>query len=92
MKARTVTTLAILTAAALIFGYLEHLIALRPVPGVKLGLANTVLLYALYLLDAKNAWLLMALKVLLSGLLFSGPFSMSACTAGMSSCAALRRE
>ena len=76
MKARTVTLLGILAAVALILGYLEQLVALSSVPGVKLGLSNTVLLYALYLLDAKRAWLLMALKVLLSGLLFSGAFAM----------------
>ncbi len=82
MKARAITTLGILTAVALILGYLEHLLAPSPVPGVKLGLANTVLLYALYLLDTKSAALLTALKVLLSGLLFSGAFAMLYALAG----------
>ena len=76
MNARKIATLGILTAVALILGYLESLLAISPVPGIKLGLANTVLLYALYLLDAKSAAVLMLLKVLLSGLLFSGAFAM----------------
>lgn len=82
MKARAVATLGILTAVALILGYLEQLVALSPVPGVKLGLSNTVLLYALYLLDARSAWLLMALKVTLTSLLFSGPFALLFSLAG----------
>ena len=59
----TVTRLGILTAVALVLGYVEHLIPITAIPGVKLGLANTVLLYALYLLDIRSAILLMILKV-----------------------------
>lgn len=77
MKSRDIATLGLLAATALILGYVEQLVALSPIPGVKLGVANTVLLYALYLLGGKQAWLLMGLKVLLSGLLFSGPFAMA---------------
>ncbi len=49
---------------------------------MKLGIANTVLLYAIYMLNAKSAVLLMALKVLLSGLLFAGPSAMLYSLAG----------
>ena len=38
--------------------------------GIKLGLANTVLLYAVYLMDWKSCVLLMLTKVVLSGFLF----------------------
>ena len=44
-------------------------------PGIKLGLANTVLLYAVYLMDWKGCVLLMLAKVFLSGFMFG---SMSA--------------
>lgn len=71
-----ITRLGILTAVALVLGYVEHLIPITAIPGVKLGLANTVLLYALYLLDTKNAVLLMLLKVGLSGVLFGGIAAM----------------
>ena len=67
----------ILTALSLILGYVDRAIPIMNgmVPGIKLGLANTVLLYAVYLMDVKSCVLLMCAKVLLSGFLFG---SMSA--------------
>ncbi len=74
--ASAVARLGLLTAVALVLGYVEHLLPITGIPGVKLGLANTVLLYALYLMDIPSAILLMLLKVGLSGLLFGGPAAM----------------
>ena len=74
--------LALLTAAALVLGYVELSFPIAGLPGVKLGLSNTVLLYALYLMDWKCACLLMVLKVVLSGLLFGGPAAMMYSMAG----------
>jgi heptaprenyl diphosphate synthase len=74
--ASAVAKLGLLAAVALVLGYFEHLLPVTGIPGVKLGLANTVLLYALYLLDVPSAILLMILKVGLSGLLFGGPAAM----------------
>ena len=74
--ASAVAKLGLLAAVALVLGYFEHLLPVTGIPGVKLGLANTVLLYALYLLDMPSAVLLMILKVGLSGLLFGGPAAM----------------
>ena len=69
--------MALLTAVAVVLGYIEHLIPMPGgIPGIKLGLANTVLLYAIYLLDAKSAFLLMVLKVGLSGLMYGGVSAM----------------
>ena len=75
-SASTIAKLGLLTAVAIVLGYFEHLLPVTGIPGVKLGLANTVLLYALYLLDVPSAILLMMLKVGLSGLLFGGPVVM----------------
>ncbi|MEG0320593.1 MAG: Gx transporter family protein [Oscillospiraceae bacterium] len=73
VKTRDLTRLALLTAVALALGYAEQFIPIAPgLPGVKLGLANTVLLYALYLMDVKSAVFLMVLKIFLSGLLYAG--------------------
>ncbi len=80
--AAAVAKLGLLTAAAIVLGYFEHLLPITGIPGVKLGLANTVLLYALYLLDVPSAVLLMLLKVGLSGLLFGGPAAMLYSLAG----------
>lgn len=71
MKIRTLTKMAILTAAALILGYIDSLIPLVPgVPGIKLGLSNLVLLYAVFYMRPHETILLMLLKVGLSSLLF----------------------
>lgn len=74
---RWLTRMTLLTAAAVVLGYIERLIPMPgSIPGVKLGLANTVLLYAIYLLDARSAFVLMILKVGLSGLLYAGVSAM----------------
>lgn len=73
MKTKQVSRYGLLLAAALVLGYIESLIPIGAgLPGVKLGIANTVLLYAIYLMDSKSAFTLMLLKVLLSGMLFAG--------------------
>ena len=62
----------VLTAAALVCGYLELLVPLPvTVPGVKLGLGNTVVLLALEWLGPKPGLYLMFAKVLASSLLFA---------------------
>ena len=63
------TRLALLAAAAVVLGYIEGLItAFAPLPpGIKLGLANTVLLYAIYTLGPGYSVILMILKVVLTG-------------------------
>ena len=82
MNVKAVARLAILTCITLVLGYLESLIPLGVAPGVKLGLANTVLLYAVYLMGPGSAALLMLMKVLLSGLLFGGISAMLYSMAG----------
>ena len=76
-RVRWLTRMALLTAAAVVLGYVERLIPMPgSIPGIKLGLANTVLLYAIYLLDTRSAFVLMILKVGLSGLLYGGVSAM----------------
>ena len=73
MKTKSIARFSLLCAMALVLGYFERFIPVAPgIPGVKLGLANTVLLYAVYLMGAKSAMLLMLAKVVLSGVLFAG--------------------
>ena len=81
-SASVVAKLGLLTAVAIVLGYFEYLLPVTGIPGVKLGLANTVLLYALDLIDVPSAILLMLLKVGLSGLLFGGPAAMLYSLAG----------
>ena len=50
---KAITTCAVLAALALALSYLESFFPpLLPLPGVKLGLANIVTVYALYALGA----------------------------------------
>lgn len=78
---RKLARLALLTAVALALGWAERMIP-TPMPGIKLGLSNTVLLYALYLLDVKSAVMLMLLKVFLSGFAYAGMYAMMYSLAG----------
>lgn len=67
----------ILTAAAIVCGYIEALISLPiPVPGIKLGLANCISLTLLCKGDRRGAFLVNTVRTVLSALLFSGPFSL----------------
>ena len=52
----------LLTALMLVLGFIESLIPVAAgVPGIKLGLSNGVLLFALYMMDAPTAFVLMLL-------------------------------
>lgn len=76
-EARRWARIGVLAALALVFGYVETFIPLPvPVPGVKLGLANIVVLVALALLDAKSAAIVALVKVLAAGFLFGNPLMM----------------
>lgn len=73
----------LLTAMMLVLGFIESLIPVAAgVPGIKLGLSNGVLIFALYILDAPTAFVLMIVKVVLSGLLFGGVSAMLYAMAG----------
>lgn len=70
--ARRLTRLALLTAIALTIFLIEaQLPAPIPVPGVKLGLANIVTVYAMYTLGPGDALLILVARVFL-GAVFSG--------------------
>lgn len=83
MDAKAVARYGMLSALMLVLGLIERQFVLVPtVPGIRLGLANTVLLYAVCLMSAKDAWLLMALKVLLGTLLYAGASGLPYALAG----------
>ncbi len=74
LTTRELTTCALLTAMALALSYLENLFPLAaavPLPGVKLGLANIVTLFALYALGPGQALLILTARCLL-GAMFAG--------------------
>ena len=62
-----ITRIALLTALSLILFILEGFLPLPlPVPGAKLGLAAIVTLIALYLLPARDAALMLTLRIILA--------------------------
>lgn len=64
-----------MAAMALIFSYVEVLIPFTiGIPGIKLGIANIVVIIALYYLNAKYALTINIVRVLIAGLLFNGLF------------------
>lgn len=82
-KARRVALYGMLTALAFILSYVESLVPVTlGIPGVKLGLANLVVVIALYTLDLKGAFVISVVRIVLSGLTFGGLFSMLYSLAG----------
>lgn len=66
----------VLAALGLIFSYIEFLIPLPlAIPGIKLGLANIVVIVALYSLGEKYAFLVNITRIILAAALFGSVFS-----------------
>ena len=80
---RLIAISAMFAALALIFSYIEVLIPMPvPIPGVKLGIANLVIIIAIYRMDFRYAFTINMARILAAGLLFSGVFGMIYSLAG----------
>ena len=80
---RHIAYLGLLLTLALILSYVESLIPIFvSIPGVKLGLANIVVLICLYAYPSKYAFLISGMRVILAGLLFGSMFSILYSLAG----------
>ncbi len=74
-SARKLTQLALLTAVAAALSALERFLPLEtlvPLPGVKLGLANIVTMFALFFLDVPSAAAIVGARCLLGALMGGG--------------------
>ena len=75
MKVKKITQMAMLTAIALTIFMIEAQIpALVPIPGVKLGLANIVTVFAVFALGPRDAAMILFVRIFL-GAVFAGNFS-----------------
>ena len=82
-SASRVALSGLLTSLMLVFGLIERQFPLPiPVPGIKLGLANSVLLYSLYMLGIRQSIVLMLIKALLSWLIYMNLSAMLYSLAG----------
>ena len=83
MKTKKIAYLGLLVALAFIFSYIETLIPINiGVPGAKLGLANLVIIVALYTIGERNAFLLSMVRIVLVGFTFANLASMLYSLAG----------
>ena len=83
MKLKRVALLSVLVALAMVLSYLEALIPpIVAIPGVKLGLANSVTLFALYSLGVFDSCTVSLLRVLLSALLFGNAVGLAYSASG----------
>ena len=74
---------AILAALAMILSYVEAMVPMPvPIPGIKLGLANLVILLAIYRLGFKYALAINCIRIFVTGLLFTGVFGILYSLAG----------
>lgn len=81
-RTQRLTLSAILVAVMVVIGYVESLLPVSAVPGIKLGLSNCVLLISLYWLGMGVSVQLMVVKVLLLGFLFGNPMMIVYSLAG----------
>ena len=82
-NSKFIATSAMFVCLALIFSYVEVLIPFSVgIPGVKLGLANLVIIIALYEMNFRYAFAINAIRIVLAGLLFGGLFGVMYSAAG----------
>ena len=72
---RRLTTLALTVSMALILSFIESKLQFIPIYGVKVGLANIAVIFALYKFGIKEAIAVSAVRVLLVSMLFGSPVS-----------------
>lgn len=72
-----IASIALMSALAMIFSYVEAILPFNiGIPGVKLGVANIIIVIALYIFNWKIALTVNTIRIVLSGLLFSGVFGI----------------
>ena len=82
-KNRKLANMAMLVALAMIFSYVESLIPINfGIPGMKLGVANLVTVTGLYFLELPEVFLVVVMRILLTGFLFGNGMSIIYSLAG----------
>ena len=80
---RKLANMAMLVALAMIFSYVESLIPINfGIPGMKLGVANLVTVTGLYFLEFPEVFLVVVMRILLTGFLFGNGMSIIYSLAG----------
>ena len=83
MKTKKLVTLAVTISVAIILSFVESRIpAFVAIPGVKVGLANIAVIFALYKMGWREAIVVSVIRVLLVALLFGSVVSLAYSIAG----------
>lgn len=84
MRTKKIALRALLVALALVLSYLESLLPplAHIAPGLKLGLPNIAVVFALYRLGGRDAAAISLLRVALAALLFGSALSLAHSAAG----------
>ena len=79
MEIKKITRLALLLSLSVVLNLVESIIPIfnGTIPGLKLGLANIVILFTLYEFSFKDAITISIMRVILVGILRIGLFSMA---------------
>ena len=77
MKAKKIALYGMCIALAFLFSYIESLIPVNGlVPGMKLGLTNVVVVFALYYMEEKGAFIINMVRILLVAATFGNAVSL----------------
>ena len=72
-KSKKVAYYGVFASLAILMGYVETIIQIPlPVPGIKLGLSNVIVLLAMYSMGNKEAFGISIVRVFVSAMLFKG--------------------
>lgn len=83
MKTKKIAYTGLMIALAFVFSYIEFLLPINiGIPGVKLGLANLVIMVCFYLFGEKDAFILSVIRILLVGFTFANTAMMLYSLAG----------
>ena len=83
MKAKRIAFLGLMVALAFVLSYVEMLLPINiGIPGAKIGLANLVVMVALYKIGPRDAFTLSLVRVILVGLTFGNMAMMLYSLAG----------
>jgi heptaprenyl diphosphate synthase len=83
MKSKKYAYLGLMIALAFVFSYIEFLLPINlGIPGVKLGLANLVVIVAIYTIGTRDAFLLSVIRIVLVAFTFGNMSAMLYSLAG----------
>ena len=78
MKNKQIARYALLIALAMVLSWLESMVPVSTVvPGVKLGLTNLVVIFAMYRMSVRDAAVISLIRVVLVSMTFGNAYSFA---------------